>query len=276
MKRLFGSITFALLSGPAFFAPPWATSLVAADPDTASVRTVVATTQSAAVSRYLVALPHIAYGAGWRTKIIVTNTSSVSASLTLSYFSDAGTPLGLPFGGTTADHTDLTIPGLGQREVEPDWNGSGGGGWAALVYTNAGLRIQGVFLWHNPADPADKYTEAAAPIIAAGGVSCIVPLPGNASYTMPYDQTEGRFSGYGFANTTNASVALTVAFYNQEGTQIGAYTEPVPAFGHTQFLVAEKLPGASEKKGLMTITGDGIAPLGFRFTPYYTFTTWQP
>ena len=232
--------------------------------------------QNGAVSQYLVALPHIAFGGAWRTKVILTNTSSVAADVTLYYYDRWGTPLVVTIKGSAVDHSDLSVPANGASEIEPDWSGPETSGWAGLSYTNSGIKAQGVFLWHDPSDPADKYTEAAAPVISQSGASCIIPLPGSTMYSMPYDETDGRFSGYGFVNTTNTPVSMTLSFYDGSGQFVGTYTEAVPAFGHPSMLIKDKVPAVADKKGRMAISGSGIVPLGFRFTPYYTFTTWQP
>src|ERR1017187_1399871 len=255
--------------------------LFAADRDQAPVRTVQtvvrATRQDAGITQYLVALPHIAFGGPWRTQVVIGNTSGTAADVTLYYFGNDGNPLSLPIGGGFSDHTALTVPANGEQMVEPDWQSTTTAeGWAGLVYTNAGVKIQGVFLWHNSTDPADKYTEAAVPIINQSGSGCLIPLPGSASYTMPYDETGGQFSGYGFANTISGPVTVNLTFYDQNGQVIGQYSEQLPAFGHDSFLLKDKLPQLVGQKGTMVIGGQGIVPLGFRFTQYFTFTTWQP
>jgi len=247
----------------------------AAEP--ANVRTAVLGAD-ASVSQYLVVLPHIAFGGEWRTQIVMGNTSATAASVTLYYYRSDGSPLSLAVGGVLADHTTLTIPAYGTKTVEPDWQGAGTtAGWAGLVYDNSGLKIQGVFLWHKAGDPADKYIEATAPIISQAKAGCIIPLPsGNSSLTMPYDETQGRVSGYGFANTTNAPVTMTLMFYDPNGQMIAQYSKQLAAFGHDHFLVRDRVQALANTKGTMQINGQGIAPLGFRFTPYDTFTTWMP
>jgi hypothetical protein len=248
---------------------------VHAEEASSRIQTVV-TGQTAAVSQYLVALPHMAFGGAWRTKVIITNTSSSQTDVTLNYFGSTGTPLSVPINGTMVDHSVVTVPGNGEREIEPDWAGPLTAGWVGLDYTSSGIKIQGVFLWHDPNDPADKYTEAAAPVISQVGPACIIPLPGAVVYSMPFDETAGFVSGYGFANTTSSSVAMTLTLYDESGQQLGTYTEQVPGFGHPVFLLTDYFPLAAGKKGRIGISGSGIVPLGFRFTPYYTFTTWQP
>lgn len=248
--------------------------LSAAGREQPAIQTVLrASSGNAAVSQYLVALPHIALGGDWQTKVVITNTSGTAADVSLYYFADSGAPLILTVDGAVADHTDLLVPAGGSREVAPQGSV---GGWAALIYTNAGIKAQGIFLWHSPGDPPEKYTEAAAPVISQAGVSCIVPLPAASTYSMPYDETEGRFSGYGFANTSSTATTLTLTFYGPDGQVVGGYTEPLAGFAHDAFLLKDKVPAVAGSKGMVTIGGTGVVPLGFRFTPYYTFTTWLP
>jgi hypothetical protein len=241
-----------------------------------SVKTVLQAAGTG-VTQYLVALPHIAYGGGWRTQVIIANTSAAAADVTLNYFDKNGNPLSVAIGGVSATTSVVTVPANGEETIEPDSaSAAETDGWIGLVYSNAGLKIQGIFLWHNPANPAGVVTEAAAPVVDQAGTMCIIPLPGGTPLSMQFDQTEGRFSGYAFANTTNAAVTLSLTFYDQNGLQVGQYSEPLAAFGHDSFLLQTNIPALANTKGTMRISGQGIAPLGFRFTPNYTFTTWLP
>ena len=242
-----------------------------------SVKTVLQTT-STGVTQYLVALPHIAYGGGWRTQVIIANTSAVAADVTLNYFDKNGNPLSVTVGGVSANSTLVTVPANGEETVEPDWQSTTEtDAWAGLVYSNAGVKIQGIFLWQNPASPAGQYIEAVVPIIDQAGSMCIIPLPsGGAPQSMLFDETTGHFSGYAFANTTNAAVTLGLTFYDHNGLIVGQFSESLAAFAHDSFLLKTNVPSVANTKGTMRISGQGIAPLGFRFTPNYSFTTWLP
>lgn len=242
-----------------------------------SVKTVLQATGTG-VTQYLVALPHIAYGGGWRTQVIIGNTSAVAADVTLNYFDKNGNPLSVAIGGVSATSTVTTVPARGEQTIEPDsQSATETDGWIGLVYTNAGLKIQGIFLWHNPTTAVGVVTESAAPVVDQAGASCIIPLPsGSSPLSMQFDETGGHFSGYAFANTTNAPVTLGLTFYDQNGLNVGQYSEMLPAFGHDSFNLVATVPALANTKGTMLISGQGIVPLGFRFTPNYTFTTWLP
>jgi hypothetical protein len=236
-----------------------------------------------APTQFQVALPQIAFGLSgtWSTKIVVTNVTSNAQNLTICYFDPSGNALLVPFSGVPASTQSLTVPANGQLEVVPDSNGTNlVVGWAGLSFTNLSLRIQGVFTFTNQGST----TQAVAPIVSQSGVPCIIPLPVNTVYTMPFDQTGGSNSGFAFANTMATPVTMTLTFYDQSGNVITQYTPPqVSGFGHTQFdliSVGSQAPALAAavagKKGTMQITGTGVVPLGFKFFGTSGFTTWLP
>ena len=245
-----------------------------------SVVTISAQTPCSGVTQYMVALPHIAYGGPWRTQIVIGNTSAAPAAVTLCYFGDNGAPLNVAINSVSSTYTALTIPANGERVVEPDWANltSNTEGWVGVVSSAAGLKIQGIFLWLNsPPEPAGQYTQAAAPIVSLAGTACIIPLPSGASaLTLPYDETGGQFSGYGFANTMAAAVTFNLTFYNKSGQVAGQYSEQLQPFGHDAFNIKDKVSGLENTQGTMVITGQGVVPLGFRFNANNTFMTWLP
>jgi hypothetical protein len=259
-----------------------AIALAAVERPPATVQTVVragrddASAGNAQITQYLVALPHIAYGGGWQTQFVVGNTSSTPADVTLYYFGNNGDPLSVPYNGVSSTSTALSIPANGMKIIEPDWqSGTNAEGWVAVEYSNSGVKTQGVFLWTNPGPPV-VYTEAAVPIVNQSGPDCVIPLPGTIAYTMPFDETGGNFSGYGFANTTNSAVTMSLTFYDPNGILLTQYSQQLPAFGHISFLLKSVVPTLEGHMGTMVLSGAGVVQLGFRFTPAYAFTTWQP
>ena len=228
------------------------------------------------VSQYLIALPHIAYGGAWRTQIVTANTSAAAVDVTLHYYDSNGNPLSLAIGGVASSQTTVAVPANGQQAVEPAWPGAETSGWVGLAYTNVGLKIEGILLWHSPTDPAGRYTQAVAPVVSqATDPMCVFPaLPSRS--TLLCDQTGRYVSAYGFANTTNAPASLSRTSCDQNGMMVGQYSEPLPAFGHDSFLTGTKVPALANARGYMQVSGQGIVPLGFRFKSDFTFTTWLP
>ena len=221
-----------------------------------------------ALAHFPVSVPHIAFGSTWKTTFLLRNESEVPADAVLRYFADNGTALSVPIGGQTSTQTAVTIPAYGQVVVETDDLNQGDfSGWAALDFTSAGVKAQGVFLWK-----AGVLSEAAAPVIAYPANS---PVP--ASTTMPFDNSgAGAVSGYAFANNSNVATEMVLRAFGDDGTLLGAHTEQLTAFGHISFVLADKLPQTAGKRGVLQIIG-GVAPMGFKFIDGgLRFTTWMP
>ena len=239
-------------------------------------------------SSYSVALPHIAYGGGWQTTLLIRNTSSNSATVTACYYGDDGSPLSVPFKGVGATSTTVTVSANGETEITPDSTGSATiAGWAGFSGgLPSGLSAQAVFvsslgptgfcIFSSPPNSviSNSPSQAVAPIVSGTG----------GTLSLPFDNTNGQVSGYAFANTSNQPVALTVTFFSESGTGLGTYTLPsqLAAFGHTEFLLnASGLPAAlANEKGVMEISGASVYPLGFRFaisgSSIQSFSTWLP
>ena len=244
-------------------------------------------------SSYPVALPHIAFGgptggAIWSTTLLIRNTGSSSASVTVCYFGDSGTALSVPFNGTSVTSSTVTVPANGQAELTPDTTPTSTvAGWAAFAGgLPAGVTAQAVFNWESP---AAGICILSAPVqglqFPASNSQAVAPIVSNPSGTlsMPFDNTNGQVSGYAFANTTNKAVNLTLTFYSESGSELGTYTPAqLPGFGHTEFLLNQSgIPSAvTTAKGVMVLSSSSVYPLGFRFdisgSTIESFSTWLP
>jgi hypothetical protein len=228
---------------------------------------------SQSTTQYQIALPDIAFGGPWETKIVVTNVSTTPQAITINYYDPNGSPLMVPFAGVPTSQQNLTIPVNGQQEIVPDFSGSNTiVGWAGLTYNELGLKVQGVFLWSQNGNT----TQAVAPVVSLSQ-PCILGFPDTAPLTMPFDMTGGGLTAFALANTMPTPVTVSMNFFDQSGTALGTYTPAaIPAYGHVQFSLngigIAKLAGA---KGSMQITGAGVVPLGFKFYGPI-FTTWLP
>jgi|GEM_PF-5983666 len=243
------------------------------------VKTVIRT--ATGTNQYLVGFAHIAYGyepqvtgVYWVTDFVFRNTSLVPADVTLHFFKSDGTPLTVPIsGGTSTANYTFTVPANGSRDIATGSEGSLQTGWAAVEYTNAGIKGQAVFRHH----VADLDQEAVVSMVSLTAPLCIIPIPGTNAFSMPLDNLS-RVSSYAFANTTNQPVTMHAQFYDEGGVLLGEYSAALPPFGHTSFESNRDdiVPATTGKRGTMRLTGDGVIPMGFRFQndAGHTFTTW--
>lgn len=248
----------------------------AAGPGPASNRRARTVRSQAGTTQYLDGFAQIAYGSWtpggyWKTTFVFRNEGTTEAGLTLRFFGDHGEPLLVPvLGGQRAPEYTITIPGGGARDIVLDpSNDALTVGWAA-VDADYGLKGQGIFTQHVP---GGRETEAVVSMVSLRSASCIIPLPTTTSYSMPFDNTDGRVSSYAFANTSSATVTLRASFFGSDGEALGEIIQEMPPFGHIALASSDRLPSVGGKKGTMRITGEGIIPLGFRFSGD-SFTTW--
>src|SRR5437867_10612250 len=91
--------------------------------------------RAAAVNPPLRTIPHIANGAGWRTTVILVNTSTQAADFDPKFWDNNGKPLALDLGldGMTADLSGVIQPGVA-RFIRTTGNGANEQtGWAELT-----------------------------------------------------------------------------------------------------------------------------------------------
>jgi len=238
-------------------------------------------------SSYPVALPHIAFGGQWATTLLIRNTGSSSASVTVCYFSDEGTALSVPFNGTGATSSTVSVPANGQAEITPDSTGTNTvAGWAAFAGSlPAGVTAQAVFSWQPSSTGFCILSVPSGLSFSTAPSQAVAPIVNSPSgkLSMPFDNTGSQVSGYAFANTTNQSVTFTLTFYSESGSELGTYTPAqLPAYGHTEFLLnTSGVPSAvADQKGVMVISSASVYPLGFRFaisgSTVESFSTWLP
>ena len=207
---------------------------------------------------------HFAAGGGWKTTIVLVNTAASSASAHLQFLDDNGSPLPLPLSfpqtgeGSPASRVDRTIAANASLVIEspgPDPIQTGSmqltadgpvGGYVILGYVPTGQ-------------------EAIAPFESSGA---------NA-YVIPFDHTGGIATGTAISNVSAVAINVPVILRDDAGNQIGTGSIPLPANGHTAFVLGSQFPATANIRGTVefaTPAGAEINVLGIRATPALTFT----
>jgi hypothetical protein len=224
----------------------------------------------------------IAYGGCWQTTFTLVNTSAQSAaSVSLFFYADDGSPLSAPVRGIgNVSSYQFTISVNGAQDVvlsSTDANTTQG--WASI--TTAGgvtVRGQGSFLCHNSGRPD---FEAVVPLSTSGSTECILPFPQspNPVIVIPFDNTVGQHvTSLGFANTTNATLAVPVEFDDQSNNPLVTDTLNLAAMHHTAFVTTDKYPTLVGRKGILRIKAStaNLTVLGLLFNDTGAFTTIMP
>ncbi|MBZ5633951.1 MAG: hypothetical protein LAO55_12585 [Acidobacteriia bacterium] len=198
----------------------------------------------------------IAFGGGWQTTFTLLNLDPLNvASVTLSFYSDAGSPLSAPVQGVgTLSTYTFTIPARGAQSVVLSGSESvTSQGWANM--TTAGgvvVRGQGSFRLHVL---GRQDSEAVVPLSTSGSTQCIIPFPTAPVLVIPFDNTSGQYiTSMAVANTTNTAQTASIEFDDQFNTPLVTDTLNLGALQHMAFSTIDKYPALAGKKGILRIS----------------------
>jgi hypothetical protein len=215
-------------------------------------------------------MPHLAAGGPWKTTIVLQNLGTRDALARLSFYGNDGKPLPLPLAfpasaaaPATLSALDRTLaPGaalaiLAGSETQPLQEG-----WAQLTADGS---ITGFAIFGMKSAGFDQ--EAVVPLETRGA----------SSYLLWFDDTASMTVGVALANLTAAPVSVDVTVRDESGQLLwtGPLGDPLPAQGHTSFVLPDRFPQTAQRRGTVEFhtpaTGQ-IGVLGLRFNPG-AFTT---
>jgi hypothetical protein len=193
-------------------------------------------------------ISHIANGGGWKSTIVVLNTDTVPASITLRFWGDGGNPWKIPLvgDGATAELTAM-IPVGGSRTIQTDGLATDVTvGWAELISSNSvgGTAIFGLQIAGQPD------SEAAVPITSGA----------DRRFLLPFDNSPGFATGIAVANpSASASATVSVVFRDPSGNLTGI-GDPIvlPPHGHKALV----LPASSGLQGVAEFTSPNVDVVG--------------
>jgi hypothetical protein len=211
-------------------------------------------------------IAHVTSGGGWKSTITLINTGSASEEAVVSFYDDNGNPLSLPV-------TYPQAPGLGGAPTPA---------LASVLDRTVG---PGAELLIETAGPDDQPTQAGWALVQASGSltgyslfrwgtaphqqEAVTALENRtpASFLLSFDQTGGYVLGIAVANASTPAANVTATLYDDTGVSIGGTTLPLPAMGHTAFMLTDKFPAAAGRRGTLVLTppaGAQISTVAFR------------
>src|SRR5579863_6173505 len=204
-------------------------------------------------------ISHMANGQGWKTTILLVNADTHTASFTLNFRADNGSPLILPLleDGTTASVAGTIAPGQ-LRVIESNGLGSAiSEGWAELVTSDA-IGGTGIFTASATNLPP---SEAAAELHSIGSTQLIIP----------FDNTSGALAfstGIALANPSQQVAVAGVTFTDESGQNIPVARSQitVPGDGHAASVLSTDFPEVNGKRGTIQFHSNvDLFGLGIRF-----------
>ncbi len=209
-------------------------------------------------------MPQIADGASWQTTLVLTNTTASATSATVSFFQEIG-------GGATQSWTPPFI------EVNSTQNLALSAGGTLFLHTPgtaAALTIGWGQLQPNPAVVAYAIYTLRVPTRQDQNVTSTA-APGATRYLVPFDNTKGFLTSIAIANPTNAAESISVGIQTSSGASSLPSPIPLPALGHTAFVLPTKFAATSGQSGLMEFSSasGSFSVLALRTNPTGAFAT---
>ncbi|MFZ0430704.1 MAG: hypothetical protein WAO20_21495, partial [Acidobacteriota bacterium] len=204
-------------------------------------------------------LPQIANGISLiSTTFVLVNNSSSDATVTLSFFDEAGAPLSIPVPGLTEGPVKvLQLPAGKTRFLTTDK------GTNALVTGSATVTSVG----------AEIGVSAIFTIFGGGGSftlteTGVAASQSMTSFALAVDTTGPFNTGLAITNLGAGQTTLTFNLYDERGTLVGTTTRQMSAGGHLGIFVDEQnglFPTLGDFKGRLTVSAtDQVAALTLR------------
>jgi hypothetical protein len=197
-------------------------------------------------------LPQLAFGGGWYTALYFTNTNASTASLTVNFTAENGTPLTVPSVGGSS--TVLNLAARGTALIEVPNLGPLNQGYVS-VSLPAGVTGYGVFRQSVPGI-ADQ--------------EGVVPLSSVSSTTSTLIWDDTNFvTSVAIVNPSSVPTTVSIVVRDATGATIGSSSVSLAAMSKTA-LVLRSLPGLGAMAGNrgsadFTVTSGNVAVLGLRF-----------
>jgi hypothetical protein len=195
-------------------------------------------------------IPQIADGGSWQTTLVITNTSSVAASISsISFyqeispgvgqpnwnlsFEEGALPTSVPAGTTILLHT------LGTAAATAT-------GWGAIT-AGPGIQAYAIFEQRIPGRQNQDGTGLA--------------IPAASRFLVPFDQTVGSIVGLAIANVSSSSETINIAVRTTNGSVTQA-SVPVAGYAHFNFPLNSPLSAAAPSQlGPIISTASGQSGL---------------
>lgn len=174
-----------------------------------------------------------ALSGGWQTTLTYVNYSPQTVSCVTNFYSDAGTPLPIPFGeGTISTRTDVLQPGQSIHDpTVANLTASVTEGWAQASCTGP---VQASMLY--------RLYQSGTPVGEASVIAETAPTTEFATFAQ-------TATGVAFANPSSTqSATITFTVYNAAGTRLGSQIVTLGPLAHSSANVGPLL-------GLQSFTG---------------------
>ena len=212
-------------------------------------------------------ISQIADGGDWQTTIILVNTGSGPAPVSLRFTQPGGTPWLLSVAGTdgVSEYSDV-IPAGGSRIIETAGSGSTlFQGWGQVITSGS---VAGTAIFRQRLS-AVRDAEGAVPL----------SLSSIREFVLPFDNTQGFVTAMALAGQDPLqAAAVTVTLRDQNGTFLGNGTVNLAPLGRSAFVLPSQFPETANVQGVAEFSSANVdlSALGLRYNPIGSFTSMPP
>jgi len=212
-------------------------------------------------------ISQIADGGDWQTSIILVNTGSAPAPVSLRFTQPDGTPWSLSVAGTggVSEYSDV-IPAGGSRTIET----AGAApmlsqGWGQVITSGS---VAGTAIFRQQLS-AVRDAEGAVPL----------SLFSTPQFVLPFDNTQGFVTAMALANQDSLqSTDVMVTLRDQNGAFLGSGTVNLSPLGRSAFVLPSQFPQTANVQGVAEFSSANVdlSALGLRYNPIGSFTSMPP
>jgi len=204
--------------------------------------------------------PQIADGGGYKTSLLLTNSSDTDTDATVSFVSDSGTPLVLTVGGVTSDSFRIRVPARGAAKLITSGSpATPVTGWANVTTT----------------PPVDLNGNSVFQVFIGSTLFCEASVPAVrpvSSVDFYADEEAGFTTGFAIANPGTSPSLGTLTLWSQDGTAFGTYTISLGAGNHMATYLWQIITGAPSGRAEIALTSGYVAATALRFNTSNVFS----
>jgi hypothetical protein len=212
-------------------------------------------------------ISQIADGGDWQTTIVLVNTGSGPAPVSLRFTQPGGTPWLMSVAGTdgVSEYSDV-IPAGGSRII--DTAGSAltlSQGWGQVITSGS---VAGTAIFRQRLS-AVRDAEGAVPL----------SLSAIRQFVLPFDNTQGFVTAMALAGQDPfQSTSVMVTLRDQNGVVLGNEAVNLPPLGRSAFVLPSQFPETANAQGVAEFSSANVdvSALGLRYNPIGSFTSMPP
>jgi sugar lactone lactonase YvrE len=189
-----------------------------------------------------VVFPHVAAGGGYRTQLVLLNSTGQTMKGKVRFTASNGTDLALRLAGATASEFSYEITPQGTYRAELDKSGPTGAGYAVLTPDPGTASPAGTVIF--------QYLQDGSLVTEAG-----VAAAAETSLARIFIDNATTYTGVALANPATQTAVVAFSLLDRYGTLLDTATRTIAARNHVSVFAHELFPGLSDSfTGLMEIS----------------------